>query len=174
MEKVIHRGGCHCGAVRFEVRAPARITVQHCNCSVCSKTGFLHLIVPAEDFTLLSGSAAAADLHLQYRCGQAPVLRGLRHQVVLRAALPSRWLLGQSALSRCGHGGECDGGGLQWSRLGTARCRAGACGALMNCCRRWPCCLRHRPGPPGGRSRQVRAAVAGKTARRRQLYPGCA
>lgn len=57
MEKVIHRGGCHCGAVRFEVRAPARITVQHCNCSVCSKTGFLHLIVAAEDFTLLSGAA---------------------------------------------------------------------------------------------------------------------
>lgn len=57
MEKVTHRGGCHCGAVRFEVRAPARITVQHCNCSVCSKTGFVHLIVPAEDFTLLSGSA---------------------------------------------------------------------------------------------------------------------
>ena len=57
MEKVIHRGGCHCGAVRFEVRAPARITVQHCNCSVCSKTGFLHLIVPAGDFTLLTGSS---------------------------------------------------------------------------------------------------------------------
>ncbi len=57
MEKVTHRGGCHCGAVRFEVRAPARITVQHCNCSVCSKTGFLHLIVAAEDFILLSGSA---------------------------------------------------------------------------------------------------------------------
>ena len=57
MEKITHRGGCHCGAVRFEVRAPARITVQHCNCSVCSKTGFVHLVVPAEDFTLLSGSA---------------------------------------------------------------------------------------------------------------------
>ena len=57
MEKVTHRGGCHCGAVRFEVRAPACITVQHCNCSVCSKTGFLHLIVAAEDFTLLSGAA---------------------------------------------------------------------------------------------------------------------
>ncbi|MDB5977564.1 MAG: aldehyde-activating protein [Nevskia sp.] len=57
MEKVTHRGGCHCGAVRFEVRAPARIIVQHCNCSVCSKTGFVHLVVPAEDFTLLAGSA---------------------------------------------------------------------------------------------------------------------
>ncbi|HZR36603.1 MAG TPA: GFA family protein [Nevskia sp.] len=57
MEKVTHRGGCHCGAVRFEVRAPARLTVQHCNCSMCSKTGYMHLIVPAADFTLLSGAA---------------------------------------------------------------------------------------------------------------------
>ena len=57
MDKITHRGGCHCGAVRFEVRAPVRLTAQHCNCSVCSKSGFLHLIVPAADFTLLSGSA---------------------------------------------------------------------------------------------------------------------
>jgi len=57
MDKITHRGGCHCGAVRFEVRAPARLTVQHCNCSMCSKTGYAHLIVPAEDFTLLSGAA---------------------------------------------------------------------------------------------------------------------
>jgi hypothetical protein len=57
MEKIIHQGGCHCGAVRFEVRAPARVTVQHCNCSICSKTGFMHLIVQAADFTLLSGAA---------------------------------------------------------------------------------------------------------------------
>ena len=57
MEKIVHRGGCHCGAVRFEVRAPARLTVQHCNCSMCSKTGYMHLIVPAADFTLLSGAA---------------------------------------------------------------------------------------------------------------------
>jgi hypothetical protein len=57
MDKITHRGGCHCGAVRFEVRAPARLTVQHCNCSMCSKTGYMHLIVPAADFSLLSGAA---------------------------------------------------------------------------------------------------------------------
>jgi hypothetical protein len=57
MEKVVHRGGCHCGAVRFELRAPSRVTVQHCNCSVCSKSGFMHLLVPAADFTLLSGAS---------------------------------------------------------------------------------------------------------------------
>ena len=52
---VTHRGGCHCGRVRFEVRAPARIRVSDCNCSICGKAGFLHLIVRAEHFKLLSG-----------------------------------------------------------------------------------------------------------------------
>src|SRR5690349_22728587 len=56
MDKVTHRGGCHCGAVRFEVRAPAAVTVQRCNCSICAKTAFLHLIVPGADFKLTSGA----------------------------------------------------------------------------------------------------------------------
>ena len=53
---VTHHGGCHCGAVAFEVDAPARLDVQQCNCSVCSMTGFLHLIVPASRFRLLRGT----------------------------------------------------------------------------------------------------------------------
>ncbi|HEX3844380.1 MAG TPA: GFA family protein [Steroidobacteraceae bacterium] len=52
---VTHRGGCHCGRVRFQARAPARVEVSDCNCSICSKAGFLHLIVPAERFKLLAG-----------------------------------------------------------------------------------------------------------------------
>jgi hypothetical protein len=48
------QGGCHCGRVRFKVTADLdRVTV--CNCSICSKKGFLHLIVPPEKFELLSG-----------------------------------------------------------------------------------------------------------------------
>lgn len=50
-----HRGGCHCGRVRFEVDAPATITVQDCNCSLCRMSGYWHLIVPAVRFRLLSG-----------------------------------------------------------------------------------------------------------------------
>lgn len=56
-----HRGGCHCGAVRFEVRAPARLQVLECNCSICSKAGYLHLVVGREDFTLLGDPAALAE-----------------------------------------------------------------------------------------------------------------
>ena len=50
-----HKGGCHCGRVRFEVEAPADIEADDCNCSICRKSGFLHLIVPKRDFTLVSG-----------------------------------------------------------------------------------------------------------------------
>ena len=53
---IIHTGGCHCGAVAFEVDAPARITALDCNCSVCTKVGFLHLIVPRSRFRLLRGA----------------------------------------------------------------------------------------------------------------------
>lgn len=52
---VTHSGGCHCGRVRFEVTAPARLTVSDCNCSICSMSGYLHLIVAAERFVLVSG-----------------------------------------------------------------------------------------------------------------------
>ena len=55
---ITHTGGCHCGQVRFEVLAPAAIEVDDCDCSMCSKTGFLHLIVPKERFKLLQGSEA--------------------------------------------------------------------------------------------------------------------
>jgi len=51
-----HAGGCHCGRVRFEIMAPAIIEVEDCNCSICAKSGYLHLIVPQSRFRLLSGS----------------------------------------------------------------------------------------------------------------------
>ncbi len=41
--------------VRFEVRAPAKLRVSECNCSICSKSGYLHLIAPSDRFKLLSG-----------------------------------------------------------------------------------------------------------------------
>ncbi len=50
-----HGGGCHCGAVRFEVLLPERIEVEDCNCSMCARTGFLHIIVPSKSFRLTAG-----------------------------------------------------------------------------------------------------------------------
>ncbi|MGE5218158.1 MAG: GFA family protein [Chloroflexota bacterium] len=52
---MIYKGGCHCGAVRFEVDAPEIVICQVCNCSICSKSGYLHLIVPKSKFNLVKG-----------------------------------------------------------------------------------------------------------------------
>ena len=51
---LVYEGGCHCRAVRFQVLVD-RYIVDDCNCSICRKKGFLHLIVPPENFTLLQG-----------------------------------------------------------------------------------------------------------------------
>lgn len=56
-----HTGGCHCGKVRFEVLAPAALEVSDCNCSICAKSGFLHLIVPRGRFQLLSGAEQLSE-----------------------------------------------------------------------------------------------------------------
>ncbi len=54
-------GGCHCGGVRFEVALPAVIEAQSCNCSMCAKTGFLHIIVPESRFRLTKGAERLAE-----------------------------------------------------------------------------------------------------------------
>jgi hypothetical protein len=54
-DDVTHAGGCHCGRVRFEVRAPATISVAECNCSICARSAYLHLIVTKDRFRLLQG-----------------------------------------------------------------------------------------------------------------------
>lgn len=50
-----HKGGCHCGAVRFEFEAPAEVSVTECNCSLCSMTGYQHVFVPQTDVTFIKG-----------------------------------------------------------------------------------------------------------------------
>ena len=55
-------GGCHCGGVRFRVLVEKYEGIE-CNCSICLKKGFLHLVVPADRFTLLAGE----DLLTTYR-----------------------------------------------------------------------------------------------------------
>ena len=50
-----YKGSCHCGRVQFSVQAPEEVEVEQCNCSVCSKSGYLHLIVPKSAFSLRTG-----------------------------------------------------------------------------------------------------------------------
>ena len=59
-------GGCHCGAVRFSCQLPGPpVPALACNCSICSATGFIHLIVPHGDLTVERG----ADALTSYRFG---------------------------------------------------------------------------------------------------------
>ncbi|MEB3219447.1 MAG: GFA family protein [Nostocales cyanobacterium 94392] len=53
-KSVTYEGGCHCGRVRFRVVVENH-QADDCNCSICTKKGFLHLIVPQDKFTLLTG-----------------------------------------------------------------------------------------------------------------------
>jgi hypothetical protein len=55
-----YTGGCHCGKVRYEVKADLS-RVMACNCSICSKTGSLLVFAAADQFTLLSGGDALSD-----------------------------------------------------------------------------------------------------------------
>jgi hypothetical protein len=57
---VKHTGGCHCGRVRFELSAPEDILVSECNCSICSKSGYLGLVVSRSRFKLLAGEDCLA------------------------------------------------------------------------------------------------------------------
>ncbi|MGH8222551.1 MAG: GFA family protein, partial [Woeseiaceae bacterium] len=51
-----HAGGCHCGRVRIAAFAPADLDLLECNCSMCQRSGYLHLIVAADQFRLLAGA----------------------------------------------------------------------------------------------------------------------
>lgn len=74
-------GGCHCGVVRFAVEFADPPELLDCNCSICAKTGFLHLIVAAGDFTLLQGAEMLSD----YRFGT----RTARHLFCARCGIKS-------------------------------------------------------------------------------------
>jgi len=54
----LRSGGCHCGAVRFEVTLDTSQPGSRCNCSVCTKTGVTSKITKPSAFTLLAGEDA--------------------------------------------------------------------------------------------------------------------
>ncbi len=56
-----HQGGCHCGRVRFEVRAATTINVSECNCSSCSKSGYLGTSIAQDRFILISGEESLTE-----------------------------------------------------------------------------------------------------------------
>jgi hypothetical protein len=59
-ELKIHTGGCHCGTVRYEVSMSLEGVVS-CNCSICTKAGYILAFVPANQFKIVSGEDTLRD-----------------------------------------------------------------------------------------------------------------
>jgi hypothetical protein len=102
---VKHAGGCHCGRVRFEVEAPGRIEVAECNCSMCAKVGYLHLIVAAERFRLLTGHDALTTYTFNTNVAQHYFCR---HCGVKSFYIPRSHPDGVSVNARCLDGGTIE------------------------------------------------------------------
>jgi len=60
-------GGCHCGGVRFEVALGEVVEAQSCNCSMCAKTGFIHVIVPESRFRITKGAERLSEYSFNTR-----------------------------------------------------------------------------------------------------------
>ena len=60
-------GGCHCGGVRFETALPAVVDAQTCNCSMCAKSGYVHVIVPESRFRITKGRERLAEYSFNTR-----------------------------------------------------------------------------------------------------------
>ncbi len=83
-EETAYRGGCHCGALRYEVKADLGNVIA-CNCSICTKHGLILTFVPSAQFTLLSGQERLTDYQFNKKmvnhlfcqtCGVEPFARG--------------------------------------------------------------------------------------------------
>ncbi|HEY0939397.1 MAG TPA: GFA family protein [Steroidobacter sp.] len=95
-----YSGSCHCGDVTFDFEAEFDAVIE-CNCSHCSRKGYLLTFVPAEQFTLKSGEASLATytfnkhvIQHQFckRCGCAPFGFGANPQGGKVAAINVRCL----------------------------------------------------------------------------------
>ena len=96
------KGGCHCGAVRFTARLPdPPVTALDCNCSICRMTGLVHIMVAHQDFTLEDGAQSLTRLPLRHGGGRASVLREVRGQKLLPAAIsPDSWSVNANCLDQ--------------------------------------------------------------------------
>jgi len=98
MMLVAHKGGCHCGRVRFEVMAPAKFEVGDCNCSMCARTGYQHLMVRKDQFRLLAGEESLTNY--QFNTGTAKHLF-CRHCGIKSFYVPRSHPDGYSVNARC-------------------------------------------------------------------------
>ena len=97
-----YRGSCHCGKVRFEVEGELTQAVE-CNCSHCSRKGYLLWFVPLAKLNLHTPENALATYtfnkhvikhHFCPKCGCAPFGFGKDRAGAATAAINVRCLEG--------------------------------------------------------------------------------
>ena len=71
---VVHRGGCHCGLVRFEAQAPSDVVAWDCNCSNCRMRRNVHVVVPENKLRIVEPTDTCT-----HRGGGAPALAEYRY-----------------------------------------------------------------------------------------------
>jgi hypothetical protein len=95
-----YSGSCHCGEVAFDFEGQFDEVIE-CNCSHCSRKGYLLTFVPQEQFTLKNGAASLATytfnrhaIQHQFckRCGCAPLGLGTNPKGNRMAAINVRCL----------------------------------------------------------------------------------
>jgi len=93
-----YSGGCHCGAIRFEVDEELR-DLEVCNCSICGMTAYVHWSVSPERFRLLTPDSAfetyrfgtrVAEHRFCRTCGSARATRTRRAVASLMSVASSR------------------------------------------------------------------------------------
>ncbi len=90
---MIYEGSCHCQAVTFQVEAPEALEVEYCNCSICSKAGYLHLIVPRSRFELLTGQDALTDYRFNSQVAQHTFAKFAESsRFIYHAQIPTVWM----------------------------------------------------------------------------------
>lgn len=55
----LHKGSCHCGKVAFEVDGDLNQAIE-CNCSICSRKGYLLSFVPRSALNVVQGEEELA------------------------------------------------------------------------------------------------------------------
>ena len=86
---VAHRGGCHCGAIRFEVELVTGFHGSRCNCSICAKTAATGAIVKPERVSSAPRPSGPRRLCLGRQNFDALLLQALRHPL-LRGRVTSK------------------------------------------------------------------------------------
>ena len=98
----MYSGSCHCGRIAFEVEGEVS-EVKECNCSHCSRKGYLlwfvpraklHLRTPAESMSTYKFNKHVISHHFCPDCGCAPFATGKGPGGVATAGINVRCLEG--------------------------------------------------------------------------------